>query len=326
MKTCRTTASWLIAGSLLLIGVAGIPSVCMGQEPPDLPFVETDYQGLEDMRTHLVWGKDINVMTGVVLPDAYVESYYNREDSDGDQSTVSPLPVTLTGGFTDWRLPTVGEVLEAIDNGLLDHMDFSYRAGHQGLDAVMDRYMGDENGLTYRTAYFWATCKDRWKNMMVRYRVRFSDGTFGGGSSGGIIAVRGQHYNHSNCPGRHAEPFDPEPQCYLTINDVSKREGKAGETTVFTFTVTRTGDLFGPVRANFSTEDGTASDADDYVGASGAILFGTDDSTMTIDLTVNGDSVKETDEYFLVTLTTEMTGATITDFQGIGTIRNDDRK
>ena len=210
MNTYRTTLSWLIAGSLLLIGMAGIPSVSVGEDP-DPPFVETAYGGLEDMRTGLVWGKDINESTGMNAPQWYIDRFYYLEDPDADPE--EPLHPEYSGGFTDWRRPTVGEILTAVANGIVSYldangevtyMDFSYDPGIQ--DANYDK----SDGQRYGETYYWTACKDKMKGPYVQpYKVRFGNGDdistewlhYSG--SGWMLAVRGGPENHDNCPGKH---------------------------------------------------------------------------------------------------------------------------
>jgi uncharacterized repeat protein (TIGR01451 family) len=116
----------------------------------------------------------------------------------------------------------------------------------------------------------------------------------------------------------------------LTINDVSLNEGNAG-TTTFTFTVSLSAPAGpGGVTFDISTADGTAQDDspvaedNDYVARS---LTGqtipSGSSTYTFDVMVNGDTTPETNETFFINVT-NVTGATVTDGQGQGTIQNDD--
>ncbi|HZN45804.1 MAG TPA: Calx-beta domain-containing protein [Nitrospiraceae bacterium] len=99
-------------------------------------------------------------------------------------------------------------------------------------------------------------------------------------------------------------------------------------TTTFTFTV----QLSAPAKAGgvgftVNTADGTTNPAvaaSDYVAivsGSGSIAAG--NSSTTVSVTVNGDTVFEPDETFFVNLT-NITGASATDSQGLGTIANED--
>jgi len=78
------------------------------------------------------------------------------------------------------------------------------------------------------------------------------------------------------------------------------------------------------VTANYATADGTATTAgSDYQSTIGQVVFNPGDLTKTITVTVNGDTVPEVNETFLVNLT-GATSAGIADSQGIGTILSDD--
>jgi uncharacterized protein len=110
----------------------------------------------------------------------------------------------------------------------------------------------------------------------------------------------------------------------LTINDVSVSEGNSGITT-FTFTVSLSAPAgAGGVTFDIATADNTASSPSDYTAktlTSQTIPAGS--STATFDVLVNGDTIVEPDETFFVNVT-NVTGANLTDGQGLGTILNDD--
>ena len=111
----------------------------------------------------------------------------------------------------------------------------------------------------------------------------------------------------------------------LTIDDVSANEGNAG-TTTFSFTVSLSAAApAGGVTFDIATADDSATTADsDYVANS---LTGqtipAGNSTYSFDVTVNGDATVEPDEAFFVNVT-DVTGATVGDGQGTGTIVDDD--
>jgi len=111
----------------------------------------------------------------------------------------------------------------------------------------------------------------------------------------------------------------------LSITDVSQFETNAG-TTTFTFTVSLSAPAgVGGVTFDIATADGTATTADgDYVAK---VLTGqtipAGSTTYTFDVTVNGDTKLELNEGFFVNLT-NVTGATVADAQGTGTIQNED--
>ena len=111
----------------------------------------------------------------------------------------------------------------------------------------------------------------------------------------------------------------------LSINDTAWTEGTAG-TETFTFTVSLSAPAgAGGVTFDIATADGTATTADnDYVANSitGALIL-EGNSTYQFYVTVNGDTTAEADETFSVNVT-NVTGATLGDGTGLGTIQDDD--
>ena len=72
------------------------------------------------------------------------------------------------------------------------------------------------------------------------------------------------------------------------------------------------------------TANGSAIAGDDYNFVSGTLKFNPGETTKTITVQVKGDKKRESDETFKVNLS-GADGATISDAQGSGVIRNDDR-
>ena len=108
----------------------------------------------------------------------------------------------------------------------------------------------------------------------------------------------------------------------LSIADNSVVEGDAGETTL-TFQVSLTGTATSSVTVSYTTADGTASSASDYVAANGTLTLAVGTSSELINVTVNGDTTVESDENFTVTLSAP-TNATISTATATGIITNDD--
>jgi hypothetical protein len=110
----------------------------------------------------------------------------------------------------------------------------------------------------------------------------------------------------------------------LTINDAMVTEGNAGTVTA-TFTVSLSAPANGAdVTFNIATQNNTAVSGSDYVVknlTNQVIPAG--QQTYTFTATVNGDAVIEPDETFFVNVT-NVSGANVTDGQGLGTIQNDD--
>ncbi|PYS45762.1 MAG: hypothetical protein DMF68_21205, partial [Acidobacteria bacterium] len=109
----------------------------------------------------------------------------------------------------------------------------------------------------------------------------------------------------------------------LSINNVQMSEGNSG-TTTFTFTVSLSPASNQTVTVNYATADGTATTAgNDYQQKSGTLTFNPGDTQKPINVLVNGDTLVEADETFVVNLTLA-SGANISTGQGTGTILNDD--
>ncbi|HVK13537.1 MAG TPA: FG-GAP-like repeat-containing protein [Gemmataceae bacterium] len=116
--------------------------------------------------------------------------------------------------------------------------------------------------------------------------------------------------------------FDDEPR--ISISHMSKVEGNAGQTTLFTFTVRLWAAYDQAVTVNYSTTNGTATGGEDYTAASGTLTFAPGETSKTITINVKGDRKREANETFFVDLFGVSSNATILDPQGIGTILNDD--
>jgi hypothetical protein len=109
----------------------------------------------------------------------------------------------------------------------------------------------------------------------------------------------------------------------VSINDVTVTEGNSGTTDAI-FTVTLSTVSSSTVTVKYDTADSTATAGSDYQSASGTLTFAPGQTSKTITVTVNGDTVVEPDETFFVNLSNP-TNATLTDSQGVGTIKNDDQ-
>src|SRR4029079_5356930 len=96
-------------------------------------------------------------------------------------------------------------------------------------------------------------------------------------------------------------------------------EGNSG-TTPANFTVTLTGSTALPVTVSYATADGTGRAGVDYQSATGTLTFASGESTKSIVVQVIGNTVKQGDRTFLVTLSGAVQ-ATIGDGQATGTIR-----
>jgi hypothetical protein len=116
--------------------------------------------------------------------------------------------------------------------------------------------------------------------------------------------------------------MDDEPR--ISISNVTKGEGKKGQTTLFTFTVTLSAPYDQPVTMSYRTANWIAAAREDYVAKSGTLTFAPGETTKTITIEVKGDSKWEADECFFLDLFGNSNNSLFTRKRGIGTILNDD--
>ncbi len=115
---------------------------------------------------------------------------------------------------------------------------------------------------------------------------------------------------------------DNDPLPVVTIDDASVTEGNDGTVTMG-FSVKLSQASGEPVKVSFATGGGTANAAD-YSAASGALTFDPGQTTKTVSVQVNGDTIDEDNETFNVTLSAPV-GATLgPKAVGVGTILDDD--
>jgi len=109
----------------------------------------------------------------------------------------------------------------------------------------------------------------------------------------------------------------------LSIESVTQTEGDNG-TTVFNFTVSLSTPQLANVSVQYITSNGTANSGTDYVATGGTLVFTPGETSKTISVTVNGDTLDEANETFFVDLFNIMGGPSLGQSRGIGTIQNDD--
>lgn len=107
----------------------------------------------------------------------------------------------------------------------------------------------------------------------------------------------------------------------LSISGVSLLEGGAGQ--FFSFRVSASEKSERGMAVDFKTEQLTAGDGTDFVGASGTLEIPAGLQEGSIEVEILGDTLKEMDERFKVILSNPV-NASILNGEGLGTIRNDD--
>jgi Ca2+-binding RTX toxin-like protein len=90
------------------------------------------------------------------------------------------------------------------------------------------------------------------------------------------------------------------------------------------FTVTVDGSDTSPVSVDFATVDDSGLAGLDYLETSGTLTFAAGQSQMTVNVPIVTDLAAEGDEFFFVNLSNGSSNTNIVDFQGIGTILDDD--
>ena len=125
------------------------------------------------------------------------------------------------------------------------------------------------------------------------------------------------------------EPLEARiaPATLAILPPASLQEGNSG-TQDLVFKVTLTGDIASDVTVEFSTANGSATEADgDYTAASGVLTFHPGETEQLIHVPVLGDLKREGDETLTVTLAMPMGNDVTIDpmaKSATGTIANDD--
>lgn len=107
---------------------------------------------------------------------------------------------------------------------------------------------------------------------------------------------------------------------YITADFPTVNEGAAEP--VAEFTIRRSGSLAGQVEVQWQTVDGSAKAGQDYVSASGTLLFANGESQKTIEVAVLGDTIPEPDETFRLEVSTTDPGYAV--LSGYATVLTDD--
>ncbi|HYD32410.1 MAG TPA: Calx-beta domain-containing protein, partial [Azospirillaceae bacterium] len=115
----------------------------------------------------------------------------------------------------------------------------------------------------------------------------------------------------------------------IAATDAVKVEGNSAAVTDFTFTVTRSGNVSTATSVSYAVAGSGINPAvaSDFVGGvlpSGVLTFAPGDTSKTITVPVAGGIVLESDETFIVTLSSPTGGATLVTANATGTITNDD--
>jgi len=117
---------------------------------------------------------------------------------------------------------------------------------------------------------------------------------------------------------------DDDAKPAISINDATMNEGDSN-TTAFNFTVSLSNPSQDTVTIDYQTQDNSASTPADYTAITTTTLtFDPDETSKTVTVLVNGDTVFEPGETFFINLTNNSSNSEILDSQGLGMIANDD--
>lgn len=107
----------------------------------------------------------------------------------------------------------------------------------------------------------------------------------------------------------------------ISISDLTKFEGD--ENSVFDFKVRLSQESDKTVTIDFKTENGAATDGEDFIAKNGTLTFSPKELEQIISIEIVADTLKEGDEDFRVVLSNPV-NAEFTKSTGTGTMRNDD--
>lgn len=125
--------------------------------------------------------------------------------------------------------------------------------------------------------------------------------------------------------------LNDDSQFSITAVDTSLNEGNDGATTLFHYTITRSGatDLAADIDYSVLGTGAEAANGEDFVGGAlpiGTVHFAAGETSKTLEIAVYGDDIGESDEQFLVQLAGSTGGVSVNPLQGSArsTIKGDD--
>lgn len=261
---------------------------------------------LSTYQLQLVNGSNDSVYATIILPDVPMAA--------GQYYVVCTNTATTPNCDLDGNGSASTDLLQ---NGAPDGIRLARVSGNATVDA-----MSYEGNMTCCTEGLPVTQAD--DNVTAHIGLsRFADGT-DTNSNANDFSLRCISPGSANIPTT-SSCAAPSASPSLSINDVTVTEGNAGTVTA-QFTVSLSAPAgSGGVQFDIATADGSATVADgDYLSrALTAQTIAAGASSYTFDVTVQGDSATEAHETFSVQIS-NVSGATLGDGQGIGTILSDD--
>lgn len=229
-------------------------------------------------------------------------------------ATITSLQIAYTG--EQWRLGALGRT---------DRLDFQYSTNATSLTTGT---WTDVNALDFTAPMTSGTVGSLDGNLAANRTAISSTITGLTIANGSTVWIRWNSFDATGSDdGLAIDNFSLTPNGAtpaLSINDVTQTEGNSGMIT-YSFTVSLDSPAHaGGVTFDIATANNSASAGSDYIAKSStgqSIAAGS--KTATVEVTVNGDTMVEPDETFFVNVT-NVSGATVSDGQGLGTITNDD--
>ena len=288
------------------------PEDTNGDGTPDLWYRDTNNDGVNDLMVALgQWGivfnhgSAINAGGQVVGLSGYFSFLWTPSEPNGSSGSTEYLGSTdlYTSAFDPGDINASGRVIG----------NQWWSTSGEGGGSSGSVGMLWENGEFYNLADLLPADSGL---SYLSYASAISDS---GWIAGGATTDYGTDYSFVMIPTGEGLPQ------YVRIGDAAVSEGNSG-TVSATFRVTMAKPSSQTVTVSYGTADGgyhNASAGSDYQAASGTLTFAPGETTKTITIQVIGDRLGEQNETFYVNLN-NLTGAIITDGQGMGTIVDDE--
>ncbi|HSQ54998.1 MAG TPA: Calx-beta domain-containing protein [Gemmata sp.] len=151
------------------------------------------------------------------------------------------------------------------------------------------------------------------------YAVGIASGEFNGDGFSDLAVANA--YTNSLSVLINDQTWAPLPPPSLSITNATVAEGNFGSTDA-TFAITLDFAHTAPITVHFETADDSASAGSDYTSISGDVTFAPGETVKYIHVPVLGDRVAESDETYVVKISSS--DAPIRDGQGLGTITDDE--
>ena len=265
----------------------------------------TNREGFERFHLNLDVGEGANaslrdgtafgVITEETVPKLYATDVALDEGDEGQRTAIVSLTLSA---------PTAGVV-----NGTFDTVDAAQTPATADTDYVLANGGFSFDGSSRRRTTIEVAVKgDTLDEENERFDVVLTTPDVELGDDTGTVTI-----------------LDDDVPPIMSIGDVRITEGNAGPTTV-NLTVSLSTASGRSIAVQYATGDGTAVSPSDYEADSGEVILAAGETSGSIGVQVEGDSVDEaaTEEFF-VNITPEANRATEGDGRGAATIEDDDR-